>query len=175
MHQYVDNNVTVSFFISTVIVDLEQCIYITRQIVQIKDATISMHMLSCLGGQKVTLQTAARKVPGSYPGGFLCWFLFCCCCYCFYFYFLGQNIIDYITFCNSFCNVSSFNILNIRQHSWPIIMESRYRPSIFNVHTSLTAWSIITVHLYCFCEVKWLTHWCIYYFVTDTSLKHSCN
>ena len=69
-----------------------------------------------------------RELPGSIPGsdkGFYVWF-FCGCV----FYILSKNTFFVTKFCNSFCNINTFSILNILQEMWTII-RVRYRPSIF--------------------------------------------
>ena len=61
-------------------------------------------------------------------------FLFCCCCVLRF--FCPKAIV--MKFCNSFCTVTSFSIINILQTLWPIIRVSRYRLSIFQ-YNLLTA------------------------------------
>jgi len=87
--------------------------------------------LSWPGIAEVTHPLLMREIPGSIPGkGFYLWFfvlvLFSV------FTFLSKNRIFVKTFCNFFCNVTLFSILNILQDFWPIIRVKRYRSSILN-------------------------------------------
>ena len=52
--------------------------------------------------------------------GFLCYFLFCCCCVLT---FLSKILLVFVTkFCNSFCDVSSFN--KLKQSSYQYLTHT---------------------------------------------------
>jgi len=105
------------------------CLYFDSTFKQLKSLT-SINTYWCLCGLELALQTAVQKVLGSISGAgkdiYACFFVFVVV----FLLSCKQNI--YMNFCNSFCNVNSFSILNILQNSRPIIRVSRYRPSIFN-------------------------------------------
>ena len=91
----------------------------------------SINTFRCIWDLKVTHRTAVWDVPGS-SKGFMFAFLFCLVVDVVVFLLYVHNII-FMKFCNSFCDVHSFSILNKLQNVWPIIRISRYRPSIRNI------------------------------------------
>jgi len=81
--------------------------------------TIDAH--SWLGGAVVTHPLWVQEFPGSIPGAgkgfyvsFVVLLLLC-------FYSLFKNTLFVTKFCNSFCNVDLFSLLNILQDLWTII------------------------------------------------------
>jgi len=74
--------------------------------------------LSWLVGAVLTHPLWVQEVPGSIPGkGFYVWiFVFLLLS----FYLFAPKHIICQTFCNSFCNVNLFSILNLLQDLWPI-------------------------------------------------------
>jgi len=100
-----------------------------RWYIQLNSLT-AIDMFCWLSDLEVTLQIAVQVVSGSIlcsGKDILLAFLFCCCFGVFI--FCPKNIF-YMKFCKSFCNISSFRILNILQHLWPFLRAYRYKPSI---------------------------------------------
>jgi len=98
------------------------CLFTFRPIAskQLNSLT-TIDILSWLVGAVVTYPLWVQEVPGSIPGsdkGFYVWF-FVLLLLCFF--FLSKNTLFVTKFCNSFCNVYLFSILNILQDLWPIV------------------------------------------------------
>jgi len=91
---------------------------------QLKSLT-TIVFFSWLGGAEVLHPLWVREVPGSIPGSctglYVCFFVWLC----FYFFVKKKpHTIFVAKFCNFFCNVHLFSILNIYnilQDVWPII------------------------------------------------------
>jgi len=102
------------------------CLFTFRPIASKQlNSLLTIVALSWLGGAEVTLQLWVQEVRQ----GFLC--LIFCVLLLLCVTFLSQNTLFVTTFCNFFCNINLYSILNILQDLWPIIRVQRYRPSIF--------------------------------------------
>jgi len=101
---------------------LSNCLFTFRPIAseQLNSLT-TIDTLSWLGGAVVThplwVQDVPSRVQFQAPARVLFDVLFYCCCD---FPFCNTSLY-FRKFCNSFCNVDLFSILNILQDLWPII------------------------------------------------------
>jgi len=98
------------------------CLFTFRPIAskQLKSLT-KIDTLSWLVDAVLTHPLWVQKVPGSISGsgkGFYVWFFVLLL---MRFHFLSKNTLFVTKFCNSFCNVNLFSILNILQDLWLII------------------------------------------------------
>jgi len=84
---------------------IQLCLFTFRHIASKQfESLTKINILSLLGGAVLTHPLWVREVPGS-----IVLLLFC-------FYILSKTTLIVTKFCNSFCNVNLFGILNILQH-----------------------------------------------------------
>jgi len=91
----------------------------------------TIHNLSWLGGAEVSHPLKLRDVQGSITGSVKDFYVWVYVLLLLCFYFLSNNTSFVTKFCNSFCVVNLFSMLNILQDLLPSIRVLRYRPSIF--------------------------------------------
>ena len=132
---YACDNITEKMnLIKMCVPQIRLCLFTFRPVASKRCNSLNgIYSLSWLSCAEETHPLWVREVLGSIPGSDKS-FLFCCCCV---FTFWSKHTLFVTQFCNFFCNVNSFGILNKLQDLWPIIMVLRYRPSILNTNEAL--------------------------------------
>jgi len=101
------------------------CLFTFRPIASKIYSLNTIDTLSWLGGAEVTHLLWVPEVPGSIPVSGKCFYVWYFVLLLLCFYFFVKNKLFVTQFCNFFCNVKLFSILNISQDLWPIIKDNK--------------------------------------------------